>query len=132
MGGSYLGSVNIYDTNWAWGANFSDYNHDGFEDLFIANGFSVDEENEFFINVSSGSQSIQSRKFSKIDPLEDQVELTKSRSLVSFDYDNDGDLDLLISNFESNLMLYENKAVDTYFNTQIQGCLLYTSPSPRD
>ena len=50
----------------------------------------------------AGSQSIQSRKFSKIDPLEDQVELTKSRSLVSFDYDNDGDLDLLISNFESN------------------------------
>ena len=45
-------NVNIYDTNWAWGANFSDYNHDGFEDLFIANGFSVDEENEFFINVS--------------------------------------------------------------------------------
>ena len=52
-------NVNIYDTNWAWGANFSDYNHDGFEDLFIANGFSVDEENEFFINVSAGSQSIQ-------------------------------------------------------------------------
>ena len=114
-------NVNIYDTNWAWGANFSDYNHDGFEDLFIANGFSVHEENEFFINVSAGSQSIQSRKFSKTDPIDQQVELTKSRSLVSFDYDNDGDLDLLISNFDSNLILYENKAVDTYFNTQMQG-----------
>ena len=53
-------NVNIYDTNWAWGANFSDFNNDGFEDLFIANGFSVHEENEFFINISAGSQSIQS------------------------------------------------------------------------
>ena len=66
------------------------------------------------------NQSSQ-ENFQKLTQLEEQVELTKSRSLVSFDYDNDGDLDLLISNFESNLILYENKAVDTYFNTQIQG-----------
>ena len=25
-------NVNIYDTNWAWGAKFSDFNNDGFED----------------------------------------------------------------------------------------------------
>ena len=41
-------SVNIYDTNWSWGANFSDYNHDGYEDLYIANGFAQDEKNEFW------------------------------------------------------------------------------------
>ena len=113
-------NVNIYDTNWAWGANFSDFNNDGFEDLFIANGFSVHEENEFFVNISTGTQSVQSRKFLKTDPLENQVELTKSRSLASFDYDNDGDLDLLISNFDSTLLLYENKSVDTYFNNDDQ------------
>jgi len=113
-------NVNIYDTNWAWGANFSDFNNDGFEDLFIANGFSVHEENEFFVNISTGIQSVQSRKFLKTDPLENQVELTKSRSLASFDYDNDGDLDLLISNFDSTLLLYENKSVDTYFNNDDQ------------
>ena len=113
-------NANIYDTNWAWGANFSDFNNDGFEDLFIANGFSVHEENEFFINISAGPQSVQSRKFLKTDPLENQVELTKSRSLASFDYDNDGDLDLLISNFDSTLFLYENKSVDTYFNNDDQ------------
>jgi len=113
-------SVNIYDTNWAWGANFSDFNNDGFEDLFIANGFSVHEENEFFLNISASIQTPQSRKFSPINPLDNQVELTKSRSLASFDYDNDGDLDLLISNFDSNLFLYENKSVDTYFNNDDQ------------
>jgi len=113
-------NVNIYDTNWAWGANFSDFNNDGFEDLFIANGFSVHEENEFFLNISASIQTPQSRKFSPINPLENQVELTKSRSLASFDYDNDGDLDLLISNFDSNLFLYENKSVDTYFNNDDQ------------
>jgi hypothetical protein len=118
---NYSENVNIYDTNWAWGAIFSDYNHDGFEDLFIANGFSVHEENEFFFNVSTGSQSVQSRKFSATNPLVNQVELTKSRSLASFDYDNDGDLDLLISNFDSSLILYENKAIDSYFTEINQG-----------
>ena len=117
---NYSETVNIYDTNWSWGANFSDYNHDGFEDLFIANGFSVDAENELFFNVATGPESV-ARKFSRTDPLENQIELTKSRSLVSFDYDNDGDLDLLVSNFDSNLILYENKAVDTYFTGVDQG-----------
>ena len=40
--------VNIYDTNWAWGAIFTDFTHDGYEDLYIANGFFNDEKNEYF------------------------------------------------------------------------------------
>ena len=112
--------LNIYDTNWSWGANFSDFDLDGFEDLFIANGFSVHEENEFFFNRPSQSTNFN-REFFSTDPLEEQIELSKSRSVVSFDYDNDGDLDILTSNFDSNIKLYENKAIDTYFDTNNQG-----------
>ena len=45
-------ALGIYDTDWSWGATFSDFNHDGYEDLFVANGLALDVQNRFFINTS--------------------------------------------------------------------------------
>ena len=41
--------------------------------------------------------------------------MSKSRSVVSFDYDNDGDLDLIVTDFFNNIKLWENTSVDAYF-----------------
>ena len=114
-------SINIYNTNWSWGANFSDYNHDGYEDLFIANGFAQDEKNEFFINQPQQSQGVDSRKFNPENLTDEDQPETNSRSVNSFDYDNDGDLDLIVTNFDSPIIFYENKSIDSYYTNDIDG-----------
>ena len=47
--------------------------------------------------------------------------MSKSRSVNSFDYDNDGDLDLLVTDFNLNVNLWENKSIDTYFTDEVMG-----------
>ena len=106
--------VNLYDTDWAWGVTFSDFNHDGFEDFYVANGF-FDSENDRFLLNNQGN-SFTNGNFSEIPPL-----MSKSRSVNSFDYDNDGDLDLIVTDFNLNVNLWENKSIDSYYTEEIMG-----------
>ena len=111
---NYSEEANIYDTDWAWGVTFSDFNHDGFEDFYVANGFFNPEADRFFINDSGNNFTYAD--FSGNPPI-----ISKSRSVTSFDYDNDGDLDLLVTDFNFNVNLWENKSVDTYYSESIMG-----------
>ena len=111
---NYSEQANLYDTDWAWGVTFSDFNHDGFEDFYVANGFFNAEDDRFFIN--NNGINFTYGNFSGNPPL-----MSKSRSVNSFDYDNDGDLDLLVTDFNFNVNLWENKSIDTYFTEDIMG-----------
>ncbi len=121
---NYSDVLNIIDTGWAWGAIFSDYNHDGFEDLYVANGFFNAEPNEYYINVQN-----ESGNFFELGYFSDNAignEFTKSRSVNSFDYDNDGDLDLIYTSVNDNgsfpnINLWENKSVDSYYTDEVSG-----------
>jgi len=111
---NYSEQVNLYDTDWSWGVTFSDFNHDGYEDFYVANGFFNPENDRFFINDSGNNFTYAD--FSGNPPL-----MSKSRSVNSFDYDNDGDLDLIVTDFNLNINLWENKSVDTYFTESVLG-----------
>ena len=99
----------------AWGVSFCDYDNDGYQDLFIANGH-LDENvqafnptgfyeqpNQLFRNNRDGT-------FGEVGPDSGSgMRLEKvSRGFAYADYDNDGDLDLLVTNLKGTPDLLQN------------------------
>ena len=55
-------NIGIDDTLWAWGAIFTDFDHDGYEDFYVANGFFNYERNQYYRNLDN---QFGDRKFSQ-------------------------------------------------------------------
>ncbi len=114
-------------TGWAWGSQFFDYDNDGDDDLYVTNGmneFSVyssvnpyftdssgqardviipvseKERNVFFVN-DGGKLNEESRR-SGTDIL------SNSRAVGYVDIDDDGDLDIVINNFNMPAVVLRN------------------------
>lgn len=106
----------VEDTYWGWGVDFVDVDNDGDLDIFAATGFNETVEaqtdegvdhplynspNVLFINDGTGY-------FERVYPPALDVG-SDSRALVVFDYDRDGDQDVLIGNQNQPVMLFENQ-----------------------
>ncbi len=100
--------MNVHKLGWAWAAQFTDFDHDTDEDLFVTNGFLLETVNHFMKNsFSSGEPGFSDSNFEF-----GISEETESYGLVVFDYDNDGDNEILVSNVHKPLALYDNPTVD--------------------
>ena len=99
----------------AWGVSFCDYDNDGYQDLFIANGHLhenvqafnptgfYEQPNLLFLNNRDGT-------FDEVgDSSGSGLRLEKvSRGFAYSDYDNDGDLDLFVTNLKGTPDLLRN------------------------
>jgi len=88
-----------------------DYDNDGDQDLFVADGFTEDvsqANNSIYQNNGDGT-------FTEVDPVSIGIEHSQSSNGSWADYDNDGDFDLFITNFIGrNNNLYQNNGDGTF------------------
>lgn len=98
----------VGNTLWSWGNRFADFDLDGDEDLFIANGFKDvgPQTNYYFRNNYPISNFADA-----------SIELGFNQSTMSidandFDYDNDGDLDLIVSDSNGSFLFFENRMLN--------------------
>ena len=109
-----------------WGIRFFDYDNDGHQDIFVANGHLMDNINVLEKHVSYPQKNLLFRNigdgtFVNVTSETDGLALKKvSRGAAIGDYDNDGDLDILVTNCNQRPDLLQN-AVGTQNNwIQIQ------------
>jgi hypothetical protein len=120
---------NIYNGGWGWASCISDFNNDGLLDIFNTNGWAMNSDADgkyeshhndtikLFLATESG-------KFTENNVdigLKDQGQ---GRSVVCFDKDSDGDIDILLLNHDKDvnaLVFYENTMkLNNYLNIDLK------------
>jgi hypothetical protein len=103
--------------HWGWGADFADLNHDGLLDLAMTNGMVFPSDrfpDETFITDPSrlwlNTGNFQEGPTFVEVALEAGLDHTaQGRTLVTFDADHDGDLDILITTNRGDVAFYRNE-----------------------
>jgi len=109
-GHEYLATGAAADSGWAWGAAAADYNLDGWIDIVVGNGWSSGFENSpssLFVNCAEPGGLpcfVNMAEQAGIDHTD------QARGVLSLDYDDDGDQDVLILTRNAPARLYRNEA----------------------
>ncbi len=117
--------VGVSDPGWSWGTEFFDADHDGDQDLYVATGF-VDRvfTNHFFSNTLFESSH---PVFKDVSNATNTADPNSCRAMAVFDYDNDGDLDMLVANWFSAPTLLENEMSEgNWLKMQLKGTVSNT------
>ncbi|MEN8203109.1 MAG: VCBS repeat-containing protein [Bacteroidota bacterium] len=141
--GQYAGP---YGTNWSWSPLLCDFDHDGFKDLFITNGYGKNVTHMDILHMSveetikrrAGEPTMDLMDFLAMIPatvlrnymFKNQGDLTFSNEGEAWgfthstlsngatyaDLDNDGDMDLVISNVNEYAHVYRNNTERLHSN----------------
>ena len=148
----------VHATDWSWGPLFADFDNDGDRDIFITNGFVKDMTDLDYINFRASKSYFGTKeaKVERTKKLMDALvevkipnflyrnegnlafsDVSKSSGIAipSFsngaifaDLDDDGDLDIVTNDINSNALLFENKLNDgaSYLKIKLKGSDLNT------
>lgn len=101
---------------WTWNARFADLDNDGWQDLYIVNGYSFPMSlptNLFYHNDQNGSFKDKTTEFG----LENYT-VTSAFSYI--DFDNDGDLDIINVPTDAGIQIYRNNNVSRNHSIQFE------------
>ncbi|MDH4035184.1 MAG: VCBS repeat-containing protein, partial [candidate division Zixibacteria bacterium] len=115
----------LTDIGYSWGAAWGDYDNDGYLDLFVAN--TGHEHNFLYHNEGDGT-------FTKVTGSPVTSDASSSHGGSWGDYDNDGDLDLLLANGQYNPpgepdKLYRNDGAGVFVELTSSVVAANTGPS---
>jgi len=104
----------VYDGGWGWGAAANDFNHDGWQDIMMTDGWPnphpvtgesyLDEQAYLFIN--DGDET-----FTEVAEDWGIDHSLQGRGLMTLDYDRDGDMDIVILANNDEAKLYRNDLI---------------------
>ena len=99
-----------------WGIGFFDYDNDGYKDIFVANGHTMDNIAEVDRSTTTPQQNLLFRNLGngRFKDVTAQMGtgfalLKTSRAAAFGDYDNDGDIDILVTNWNQTVDLLRNE-----------------------
>lgn len=137
----------VVKTDWSWAPLLADFDNDGLKDIFISNGVIKDYTNQDFRtalrerNEKGESMSLDAvlalmpsqkldnyvyknqgdLKFEKVIEAWGLEDPTFSQGAAYADFDNDGDLDLIVNNANDDIGLYRNNANENFIQVQLKG-----------
>lgn len=112
-------AAGVRDSRWSWGTTFFDYDNDGNVDLAATNGYNgqgwIDDRTFLWQNTGG--------VFSDVSDASNITDTQQGRGLIHLDYDEDGDLDLLVINNTAAPVLYRNDGgnANHYLRINLQG-----------
>ena len=97
-------SAGVRDGGWGWGTSAFDYDNDGHKDIVMTNGFPTDllapfvsgELTDFSIDPMRLFRNLGDGTFEEVAGLSGITDTGEGKGLLTFDYDNDGDLDIFV------------------------------------
>ena len=113
----------VRDGAWGWGAEWLDYDNDGDLDLIMTNGMdnpASDEENHFNNDRMRLWRNDGNGKFTEVGVDEGVTDTRSGKGLLTFDYDNDGDLDVFVVNNRDQPVLYRNDSDDSHHYLRVK------------
>lgn len=126
----------IAETDWSWAPTLLDFDHDGYRDLLVTNGFPKDVTDRDFGSFRAESERVATKSFmlaqipevkinnyafrNKGDLTFEDVTQKWGLATPSFsngaaygDLDNDGDVDYVVNNVNDSAFVYRNNLVES-------------------